>query len=98
MNTILSKHFSGLTYRTVKLKNNFVVSKFGVDTDIDYIYSITDEDQALLLNIETFGSIAMEEIAKLAKNQRIAMIDNKAMEMYIFNVSEEDIVTALFAQ
>lgn len=97
-NPLLNKHFKEQDCEIVKLKNNFVISDFIVSAGVDFMYSIKDEDNALLLNVESFGTIKMEEIAKKLKESKIALVDEKLMEMYVYNVPTTDVINAVMKQ
>ncbi|UDM72692.1 hypothetical protein [Vagococcus fluvialis] len=97
-NTVLEKHFDGLDCEVVGMKNNFVISSFAVSTKIDFLYAAQDEDEALLLNVETFGRMSMKDIAEKAKTERVAVVHEQTMKMYVFNVEESEIVQALLNQ
>lgn len=84
-----------LQFNTARLKNNFVVSDFAVKTELDFVYSITDEGVCLLLNSNIFGEIPQDEVMKLCENSKVAIISNTFMEMMVFNVDEMDIINAL---
>lgn len=97
INPVLKKYFSDLSSVDLKLKNNFVVSDFAVRAELDFLYAIKSEDDAILLNVDTFGTTKMKEIAKLAETKRVALIHEPAMEMYVYNVPEEEVISVLFS-
>lgn len=96
--TLTAKHFSELESYVLKLKNNFVISQFVVSAEIDFLYAIVDEDNALLLNVETFGTFSMKDIAETAKTMKVALVDEANMQMFIYNVAEDVIIKAAMEQ
>lgn len=99
LNPVLVKHFSDLVSSVdIKLKNNFVVSDFMVETKLDFLYAIKNENEAILLNVDVFGTTSMKDVAKLAKEKRVALIHEPSMEMYVYNVPEEEVIEVLFNQ
>lgn len=95
-NTLLHKHLSGLEFQTVKLSNGFVVSDFIIGANVDFAYSLNDNDTALLLNIEAFGNIDLSEVRKLIEaGHRTILVHNETMNMYVYNISEEDVFSVL---
>lgn len=98
-NIFMEKHLGGLKPQTVKLKNNFVVSKFIVNASTDYAYSVVNEDEAFLLNVAQFGSIKLSEVRKIIEmGERVIIVHNESMSMYVYNIPEEVVISALFTQ
>lgn len=86
---------ANLRFVKVRLQNNFDVGRFMADTNLDYVYSIQEEDNCLLLNVDAFGKIPLKDVLVLAENKRLAIISTDYMEMLIFNVPEEEIINSL---
>lgn len=90
-----SDKLSDMMFVKVRLKNNFDVGNFMSKANLDYLYSIQEDDSCLLLNVDTFGKIPLSEVLKLAENKRLAIISTDYMEMLVFNVEEREVINSL---
>lgn len=86
---------SNMMFVKVRLKNNFDVGNFMSKTNLDYVYSIQEDDSCLLLNVDIFGQMPLSEVLKLAENKRLAIISTDYMEMLVFNVEEREVINSL---
>ena len=80
-----------------KLKNNFKVHEFVQLAEVDYVFSTSGEDGVyLLLNVEEFGKLSDKDVQKLIDTEsRVAIIHNSTLEMFTYNISEEEVTKAL---
>lgn len=86
---------SNMMFVNVRLKNNFDVGNFMSKANLDYLYSIQEDDSCLLLNVDIFGQMPLSEVLKLAENKRLAIISTDYMEMLVFNVEEREVINSL---
>lgn len=86
---------SDMKFVNVRLKNNFDVGNFMSKANLDYLYSIQEDDSCLLLNVDIFGQMPLGEVLKLAENKRLAIISTDYMEMLVFNVEEREVINSL---
>jgi NDP-sugar pyrophosphorylase family protein len=86
---------SEMKFVNVRLKNNFDVGNFMSKANLDYLYSIQEDDSCLLLNVDIFGQMPLSEVLKLAENKRLAIISTDYMEMLVFNVEEREVINSL---
>ena len=79
---------------TVKVKDGFSVPKFMELLKLDFVYAKID-GRHLLLNNEMFGDIAEDVITAQKANFRVAIIEDDTMSMEVYNIPEEEVLTAL---
>lgn len=94
----LPECFSNTNCQNVKLKNGFSAVPFSNDAELDFMFSIKDNDTALLLNVDAWGEFDMVQVADLAKTNKVGLISNETMEMSVFNLSKDTLYSALMKQ
>ena len=83
-------------YSTAQLKNGFNIAQFIVNSRCDFLFSRSEEETYLLLNIATLGEIAKSEVELLAETKRVVIIDEQYMSLIAFNITEDELAVAMF--
>lgn len=82
----------------VSLPNNFPVGNFLVSTEVDYMLSISkgSRKEYMLLNMPSLGLINSSTVESFVNNgKKVFIIDEGSMSMDAYNISEEDLTTAM---
>lgn len=86
---------ASMEFTKVRLKNKFNVGDFMVKANLDFVYSIEQDDICHLLNQNILGDINLSEVLKLCENSRVAIIASDYMEMIVFNVENDELIEAI---
>ena len=81
----------------LKIQNNFAVSEFMKQIDIDFIFAYyQDTDEYVLMNDASVGIFDEGDVKNLAKNgRRVIVITAKTLTMKVYNIDKSEITEAL---
>ena len=81
----------------LKIQNNFSVSDFMKQIDIDFIFAYySDGDEYVLMNDESIGVFDEKAVNRLAKSsKRVVVITAKTLTMKVYNIDKSEVVDAI---
>lgn len=83
----------------LKIQNNFAVSNFMKQVDIDFIFAYyQDTDEYVLMNDESVGIFNEDDVGNLAKNgRRVIVITAKTLTMKVYNIDKSEVVDGIMS-
>lgn len=81
----------------LKIQNNFAVSDFMKQIDIDFIFAYyQDTDEYVLMNDASVGIFDEGDVGNLAKSgRRVIVITAKTLAMKVYNIDKSEVTDAI---